>query len=145
MKNPLLVSITIILAALLMACQPEEKLTDKAEIQEIPNSKNGLVLTSTKQSYHTSDSELSATIINEGTDEVMLGTYLFVQKKVDGVWYEFPYKQEFFDEPANTLAHNESADYELDVSLLQHKLTPGEYRFIVQWDGPAAPFEVTKN
>lgn len=134
----------IILMLSLAACQSnaqqETELTKKAPIQELPNTKNGLVFETEKEKYTTSSEEIVLNIHNEGENEFTTGTHFLLEKKVDGTWYEFPDDLEAVDADALIVFAGETGSIDISVSDLTYDLTSGEYR--AKHGNAAAPFEV---
>jgi len=131
-----------VLFLLLTACSQttDKKLTDKSSEQNFPSSKDGVTLMTEKEQYTTSADTITVMIENNSSNEFTTGTHLFLEKKVDGIWYEFPYKVNEFTEAAMVHVPGETSAMALSVDELKYELNPGEYRATV--GGLAAPFEV---
>lgn len=127
----------------LVGCQnPEDDLTEKAEFQEMPSEKDGFELSAEKDVYTISDDEITIIASNEGGSKVKSNHAVFLEKNVDGEWYEFPYKEPAFSEVLRYLPPGESYTFDIQVAELEYELTPGEYRAV--HEGLAAPFEVVE-
>lgn len=116
-------------------------LTHKAEIQEVPSSRDGITLEMEKVQYKPYDKEITLNVINESTKDLTEGNHFYLQKKENGIWFEIPYKKKMFTEEG--LIIREKASMTLKVSELKYEFSPGEYRAV--FNKLAAPFEVTLN
>lgn len=142
MKSKLILFFSI-LFLMLAGCQNQDQnLTKEAETQEIPSEKDGMVLTVEKNEYKTSDEKITVVAKNESDSKIKSNYAIFLEKNVDGTWYEFPYKEASFSEVLRYLPPGESHTFDINTAELEHKLTPGEYRAI--HEGTAATFEVVE-
>lgn len=127
---------------LLTACQSqlEEKLTEKAHVQNMPHTENGITVTAEQKVYSTDTEKVVVLVQNDSQEEFSMGTHLFLEKKVDGVWHEFPYDRDHFTEAAIVVLPGESSGVGVSMDELKNELTPGEYRGRIS--SLAAPFKV---
>ena len=125
----------------LTACQ-SAALTEKARDQEIPISRDGITAETKKEQYATSAERISLLIHNKSEENLTSGIRLYIQKKVDGIWYDVPYREGPVTEQGVIHSAGKTSVLSCATSELKHNLTPGEYRAVF---GPvAAPFEVIK-
>ncbi|WP_050180563.1 immunoglobulin-like domain-containing protein [Domibacillus robiginosus] len=116
-------------------------LTEEAAVQEVPSSENGISITTEKAQYPQSVETIIIKIQNDSNEEFMTGTQVFLEKNIEGTWYEVPMKAEFFTEEGIIHPPGESS-IGLDINDLKYALTPGQYRATVE--RLAAPFEVVE-
>jgi hypothetical protein len=119
----------------------EESLTEKADKQERPSSINGISIRTENSQYLTTADSITVITQNDSNEEFSSGTHVFLEKKVDGLWYKVPMKAEAFTEMALLHPPGESTTLSLNVQDLDYELTPGEYRALYD-SNLAAPFEV---
>jgi 3-deoxy-D-arabino-heptulosonate 7-phosphate (DAHP) synthase class II len=122
--------LTILL--LLTACQSNkvEKLTKKAESQELPSSQNDLYLTMENDYYTVSSKEITAIIQNKSNIEIDYGKHFALQKNVDGTWYHVPFKSDIFEDIGVVLGPNKTTEQTLSLDRLKNNLSPGKYRLL---------------
>lgn len=131
----------LFLIVFLTACQsPESQLTEKAQIQEQPQSENGVMVTAEQEVYKTNADNIMVLIHNDSDEEFSTGVHLFLEKKVGDMWYEFPYDHDVFTAEAMIIMPGETSELSISVDELEYDLTPGEYRGTI--NGLAAPFRV---
>jgi hypothetical protein len=101
---------------LLAACQlnegkmtvtADEKWTEKAPIQNMTNSKNGIMLNVEKELYRTSENEITVTILNESDFELTHGEPFALEKNINGTWYSVPFKINVFKTGSYSLRPHE--------------------------------------
>ncbi|KIL74236.1 immunoglobulin-like domain-containing protein [Bacillus badius] len=142
MKSKLIPCIALFFL-ILAGCQNQgENLTKKAEIQEMPSEKDGVTLSANKNEYTTSTDKITVVNKNESDSKVKSSHGIFLEKNVDGTWYEFPYKEPAFSEVLRYLPPGKSHTFDIHIDELEYELTPGEYRAV--HEGLAAPFEVVE-
>ncbi|OMP66967.1 immunoglobulin-like domain-containing protein [Domibacillus epiphyticus] len=142
-NNIVLFSTLFSILMIVSACQSTQNLSEKATQQEIPNTKNGVILTTEKEEYKLSTEEITIKIENKGTFDFESDISVSLQKKVDGIWYEIPHKEQGFSEVGIGIIPGETDTLEVKLDDYKYKFNPGEYR-VVQ-DGLAAPFEITNS
>lgn len=135
------------LAVLLLAvagCQnsSEQNLSEEAFVQEMPSEKNGFQLSVEQSEYTTSTETITAIATNKSNAKVESNQKVFIEKNVDGVWYQFPYSEPHFEEMMRFLPPGESHTLDIQVSELENELTPGKYRVV--HEELASPFEVVE-
>lgn len=128
---------------ILGGCQSQaENLNVKAEIQELPSEKDGVSLFTEKEQYTTSADTIKVFHKNDSQSEVNSAKAIFIEKKVDGIWFEFPYARAHFEDILLSLSPGEEHYLTIEVNTLENNLTPGQYRAVHR--GLAAPFEIIK-
>ncbi|OAH58708.1 hypothetical protein AWH48_17110 [Domibacillus aminovorans] len=134
---------------LITGCQPDgpqdtknsdTHLIEEAPAQESPNSENGVTIKTEKAQYTTSVERIIIEIRNDSNTQYDTGTQVFLEKKIEDIWYKVPMKADSFTEEGIVHFPGELSSMGFDVNDLKYELTPGEYRAIL--DGLAAPFEV---
>ncbi|MGN7409947.1 immunoglobulin-like domain-containing protein [Sporosarcina sp. SAFN-010] len=133
--------------ALILVCftwyqADDSHLKEEAPSQKRPDSENGVTIKTEKAEYPTSIKKIIVNIQNDSNQVYTTGTHVFLEKKVRNTWYNVPMKSEFFTLKGLIHPPNKLSSIVLDVEGLKYKLTPGEYRAII--DGLAAPFEVVE-
>ncbi|WP_018395839.1 immunoglobulin-like domain-containing protein [Bacillus sp. 37MA] len=139
---------------LLSACQQNgkheiswanENLTKVAH-QDLPSSKEDISIKTEKEDYTVTDKELTIRLENEGDTEIIYGLRFSIQKKIEGVWFDYPLKNPLFtDEGHYLIPHKvESQTISLNNDLTVYELTTGEYRIVKTFSDSyiAAPFEI---
>ncbi|RNF41223.1 immunoglobulin-like domain-containing protein [Planococcus salinus] len=140
-KNYLFYFYIVAFILFLVACQ-SSSLTEKARDQEIPISHGGITAETEKEQYSTSAERITLLIHNESEEDLTSGIRLHIQKKVDDIWYEVPYREGPVTEQGIIHSAGQTSALSCPTSELKHDLAPGEYRAVF---GPvAAPFEVVK-
>lgn len=136
---------------LITGCQPDDPqdtknldthLTEEAPAQERPNSENGVTIKAEKAQYTTSVEKIIVEIQNDSNIEYDTGTQIFLEKKIDGIWYKVPMKADSFTEEGIVHFPGELSSMGIDINELKYALTPGQYRAIL--DGLAAPFKIVE-
>lgn len=127
----------------LTGCQSNNSLTEKASVQERPNSENGITVTTEMSQYPTFTEEITILIKNETNEDFTTGIHVFLEKKIEGTWYKVPMKQSSFSEQGIVHPSGKTSSLILKVHDLKDKLTAGAYRATIR--GLAAPFEVINN
>jgi hypothetical protein len=121
------------------ACQPNEDkeknpihtiMKDKAEHQDLPNSKNGITMKMEKEQYLTTDKELSATFQNNSDIVFSYGRHFSIEKKVDNTWYSIPFTTDLFGDIGLQLNPHEITQEKISLIRLKDALSPGEYRLL---------------
>lgn len=115
-------------------------LTEKAHTQNLPISENGITIKTDTDEYPTSVKKIIVNIQNISTKEFRTGVHVFLEKKVENIWYEVPMKSNVFTEQGRIHRPNTSSSLVLNVNDLKYKLTPGEYRATI--GRLAAPFKI---
>lgn len=139
LKKNFLVSILYlsVVSFLLAACNSSvenatgntnEKLTEKAEYQELPNSQHGITLATEKDQYLTTEKELKVTIQNDSNSEFFYGRQFSIEKKIDDIWYTVPFNNNLFEDIGIILRPKESTQETISLERLKDKLSQGEYR-----------------
>lgn len=127
----------------LAGCQSQaENLHDKAEVQELPSEKDGVSLFTEKEQYTTSADTIKVFHKNDSSSEINSAKAIFIEKKVDGIWYKFPYSNAGFEEIGISVRPGEEHYLKIEATELENDLTPGQYRAVHR--GLAAPFEIIK-
>lgn len=92
----LLTSVLLIAACQLyegkIAVEANEKRTEKAPIQNVTNSKKGVMLTVEKELYSTSETEITFMIINESDFELTYAEPFAIEKISMALGILFPFK-----------------------------------------------------
>lgn len=120
----------------------DSHLTEEAPAQERKSSENSVTVTTEKEQYPTSVEKIIVKIQNDSNTEYSTGTHVFLEKKVEDVWYNVPMKADFFTEQGIGHPPGEMSTMGFDVDDLKYELTPGQYRATIE--GLAAPFEVVE-
>lgn len=130
-------------------CQPvasqasnnlDDNLTQEATSQERVSTENGVTLTIEKEKYATSVDQIAVEIKNDRQAEYMTGTHIFLEKKVDDIWYLLPVKGNSVTNAGLIHQPGEVTPMIFDVDSLKYELTPGQYRATLS--GLSAPFKV---
>lgn len=119
----------------------DSHLTEEANVQESPNSKNGVTITTKKAQYPLSVETIIIQIQNDSSEEFITGTQVFLEKEIEDTWYKVPMKAEIFTEEAIIHFPAESS-IGFCTEDLKYDLTPGRYRATIE--GLAAPFEIVE-
>lgn len=83
---------------------------------------------------------ITVLIQNDSNQEYMTGVHVFLEKKVEDIWYRVPMKVSSFTEQGILHPPGELSSLSLKVDDLDYTLTSGEYRAVL--DGLVAPFVV---
>lgn len=111
-----------------------EKLTQKAEQQELTSSQHGIIFALEKEQFLTSDKELIVNIQNDSNLEFLYGRHFLIQKKIDGIWYSIPFKNNVFEDIGLILRPNESSQITISLERLESELSPGEHRLLKSFE-----------
>lgn len=153
-KRTYIFSLLALLVFSLAACQSlDEKLTKKADIQDIPNSEEGLTIESNKERYKVPVEKVVLVIKNATNMDTDLGQSAAIEKKKSGAWYPVPIKTgERVEAAATTLMPNSEGKVTFPLDHLNEELDPGQYRIVVSFSHKerssfqlVAPFEVVEN
>ncbi|OAH58685.1 hypothetical protein AWH48_16950 [Domibacillus aminovorans] len=83
---------------------------------------------------------------NESDTELIYGLRFSIQKKIEGVWFDYPLKNPLFTDEGHCLYPHkvESQTISLNNDLTEYELTAGEYRIVKSFSDYyiAAPFEI---
>lgn len=120
----------------------DNNLTEEAPAQERSSSQNGVTITTEKDQYLTSFDKIIVEIQNDSNAEYMTGAHVFLEKKVEDVWYSVPMAADSFTEEGIVHPPGELSALGFDVDDLKYELTPGQYRATI--GGLVAPFEVVE-
>lgn len=120
----------------------DQNLSEEAFVQEMPSEKGGFQLSVEQNEYTPSAKTITAIATNKSDEKVESNQAIFIEKNVDGVWYQFPYTEPHFEEMLRFLPPGESHTFDIQVSELENELTPGNYRVV--HEELAAPFEVAE-
>lgn len=117
-------------------------LTEEVPAQERKSSENSVTVTTEKEQYPTSVEKIIVEIQNDSNTEHMTGAHVFLEKKVEDVWYSLPMKADSDSFTQEGIVHppGELSTMGFGVDDLKYELTPGQYRATI--GGLAAPFEV---
>ncbi|MEO4054862.1 immunoglobulin-like domain-containing protein [Solibacillus sp. CAU 1738] len=113
----------------------DESLVRKSEYGELPNKlydqQTKIEVTTDKIEYSTEVNELIFKIENTGTTAFGFGVPLYIEKLINGNWYQIPYRENlaFADIALGIVANS---DYVQSVPLehLDYQLIEGKYRII---------------
>ncbi|MFC7687093.1 immunoglobulin-like domain-containing protein [Ureibacillus sp. GCM10028918] len=106
----------------------------ESEYGDLPNKLNEaqtkIEVATVKKEYSTQVNELILKIENTGTTTVGFDLPLYIEKLINGTWYQIPYKNFTFADI--TLGTDSNSHYEQAVPLehLDYQLTEGSYRII---------------
>ncbi|MDW0111517.1 immunoglobulin-like domain-containing protein [Sporosarcina aquimarina] len=140
MKKYLFKIMMVFLAVFLVACQQSN--LEEAEIQDVPVSKEGLQVETEKDTYPTTTDEIVLVIKNE-SDEELNATSFNLEKKVEGIWYDFPSEESGpTDAVGGYQPPNSTSKISFFTKELKYDLAPGSYR--AKFIDVAAEFQVTK-
>ena len=163
--NYLFRSFIIALIFSLGACQGSERsevdqqdsnLIEKSPEQELPISNDGITLEMEKKQYQTSADATTVYINNKSDTTLTTGKQIRLEKRVNGVWYNFPYSADLFTEEGMLHSAGKTSSMTVLTSDLEHDLSLGQYRAVFGGvplsgentyvrGGVAAPFEVIKS
>lgn len=140
MKNYLFKFMTVFLVIFLVACQQSN--LEEAEVQDLSVSKEGLEVETEKDTYHSNTDEIVLVVTNTSDDELN-ATFFDLEKKVEGIWYEFPSKKSgAIDAVGGYQPPNSTSTISFFTKELKRELSPGSYR--ATFIDVAAEFKVTK-
>ncbi|OZI10267.1 hypothetical protein CEW92_17945 [Bacillaceae bacterium SAS-127] len=163
-KYPLIAFGFAILLLFFTGCKAGDSyLKDEAPIQKRSSSNSGIKLSTEKEVYKTSDNEITVNIQNESDTEFNYDKYFAIEKKVNGVWYSVPFKDEAFEDIGIVLRPKTSTSQTFSLDRLKNSLSSGTYRLVKNFYSPedyyltlekegeipngttlAAPFEIVK-
>lgn len=149
-KNHLLFLCFVAALFLLAACQSAEQKNDKtvsttedkpgekALMQELPNSANGITFTTEKEKYTTEDKEIIVNIQNENETHFTYEQQFSIEKNISGTWYELPFKEgmDIFEETIYSVKSKSSTAQIVSLDRLKDKPLPGKYRIVKTFNNP---------
>lgn len=134
MKLRIILVSLIGLAMIISACSGksgDESLV-KSEYGDLPSAfieeQTIIQVTTDKKEYSSQVNEITLSIANTGTTAVGYGTSLYVEKLINGKWYQIPYKRLAFEDIALGIEANSSFDQEVPLDHLYYQFTEGNYR-----------------
>ncbi|MGE6367768.1 immunoglobulin-like domain-containing protein [Planococcus kocurii] len=119
--------------------EDQSLLTEEAPLER-PVSEKDVMIKTEKSEYPTTVENITIVLTNEGTEEYSTGLDVFLEKEVEDKWFRVPMKEEFFTEPATSLAPGDTTEMVFNIEDLSYDLTPGEYRATL--NGLGAPFTI---
>lgn len=107
----------------------------KSEYGELPNKLNEaqtiIEVTTDKKEYSTQSNELILKIKNTGTTTVGFGLPLYIEKLIDGAWYQIPYRDDYaFADVTSAIEPYSNYEQEVHLEYLDYQLTVGNYRVV---------------
>lgn len=113
----------------------DESLDRKSEYGELPNKLNDqqvqIEVTTDKKEYSTEVNELILKIENNGTTTVGFGVPLYIEKLINGTWYQISYRKNLaFADIALGIEANSVYDQAVPLEHLDYQLKEGKYRII---------------
>ncbi|WP_449443205.1 immunoglobulin-like domain-containing protein [Ureibacillus acetophenoni] len=90
-------------------------------------------VTTDKKAYSTNVNEIILRIANTGTTSVGFGNPLYVEKLINGTWYQIPYKRLAFTDITLGIDHNSNEEQEVPHEHLYYQFTEGNYRIIKEF------------
>lgn len=129
---------------LLTGCAAKSELVPSKYDEAGLNQLAGVVMTTTLTSYVSGTHNIQLKIRNDTDNEYSYGMAFAVEQKVQGKWYEVPFKGEpVFIQLAVVLApHSENLE-SVDLGILASELKPGLYRVVKEMEGKAVTAEFT--
>ena len=127
---------------LLTGCTSKPELVPSKYDEAGLNQLAGVVMTTTQTSYVSGTQKIQLKIRNDTDSEYFYGVAFAVEQKVEGKWYEVPFKEEpVFIQLAVVLApHSENLET-VDLGILAGELKPGLYRIVKEMEGEAVTAE----
>lgn len=131
-KNGLIFSLVFLLT-ILFGCQQNVKeiTSTKAEIQEVPNSKEEITISVEKKELPVSVDQIEVIFKNDNDLDFTYSLLPSIEKNVEGTWYVLPYQQDIAIKAIEPGIGSQTKKTEsFSLELLNKELSPGKYRIV---------------